>query len=886
MTYCDNAAEQRQRHFRWVWRVWRVWRRWGSWGRGRCGWRSCRNRTPRADDSQTCRNHCADGPHGLRDSEGDPRISGLPAVCPGFAQLSWWPLFQEWKEHKDLNLLEPLLAWEEMKEDHNAHRFLQWSGSCSPRHVLCCCNDGAVLFQPSPRFEPWQHGRNPIRILMLVPLVWFLRHLFGHYLLAAAEPCFPRPHLHQPNGPWIENSRDYQLGWNAETIRFDAHSVGSNVDWEVVVPIWAGSLLAKQERSEKGTHHQANLFRASSHCFLLDHGCCHNSFHNGTGRSRSWSKSIFCSCYHDRFLERGGCLCGHEHLAKLFPRFGHHATSVAVHLFRRYSEFLLRKQPSWPVRKSCDLWPEDCETLCGSVVRQPRGIWEDCAFGGAGNLDPSPWEQSFQYQINSCTGYAADAGVHGPCCQRMATAFVGHLEEGRSSLLAIWFDHLAHIHPDNEGFPSLHWQADPGKAKESVPWSLEKFACLLHSVPPICRRHGMLREYTRYNLFHHYGALCHLLLVLFHGIPWASRRVWEDETSQCQDGRPKMAENQLGWFVLRFFKRSGFNILPHGVASTFCHMEFSAASAKKCWYPVPSSILLIIFVDKASALHDQSAFQVAHPKCRIDLDTGGHTGHAWTLPHARIWRARDCCGGSLCGAIWPFSLGGTVPCHEGTSELRHVTQCYTKDPWLPLRWHVCQSAKYLWKVPIPSACFSSEIFAIRVLNLDSKSIKIQCIWKRPQIASDSLSILSYLISWPSPTCHPCHPCPPYHRCQPGLVPHREATLGGALAFNAFAEMNLTAHRRDLTDLTCTGARQEKAFHRANVDFARGCFDVFYDVSPCSLCWYVDYDALLTLHVLHVFMRRCIWTSLKTPRIRWSSASWHSAWSTSWRCDRA
>ena len=108
----------------------------------------------------------------------------------------------------------------------------------------------------------------------------------------------------------------------------------------------AAFLQSKKDQKKELTHHQANLFRASSHCFLLDHGCCHNSFHNGTGRSRSWSKSIFCSCYHDRFLERGGCLCGHEHLAKLFPRFGHHATSVAVHLFRRYSEFLLRKQPS------------------------------------------------------------------------------------------------------------------------------------------------------------------------------------------------------------------------------------------------------------------------------------------------------------------------------------------------------------------------------------------------------------------------------------------------------------------------------------------------------------------------------------------------------------
>lgn len=105
------------------------------------------------------------------------------------------------KKHKDLNFLEPLLAWGEMEEDHNTHRFLQWPGSCSLWYVLCCCDDATLLFGPSPRFEPWQHGRNPIRILMLVSVVWFLRHLFGHDLLATPEPCFPGPHLHQPNGP-------------------------------------------------------------------------------------------------------------------------------------------------------------------------------------------------------------------------------------------------------------------------------------------------------------------------------------------------------------------------------------------------------------------------------------------------------------------------------------------------------------------------------------------------------------------------------------------------------------------------------------------------------------------------------------------------------------
>ena len=302
-----------------------------------------------------------------------------------------------------------------------------------------------------------------------------------------------------------------------------------------------------------------------------------------------------------------------------------------------------------------------------------------------------------------------------------------------------------------------------------------------------------------------------------------------------------MAENQLGWFVLRCFKMfqeewlqhfatwSGFNILPHEVASTFCHMEFSAASAKKCWYPVPS-IFLVIFVDRASALHDQSAFQVAHPKCRIDLDTGGHTGHAWTLPHARIWRARDCCGGSLCGAIWPFSLGGTVPCHEGASELRHVTPCYTKDPWLPLRWHVRQSAKYLWKVPIPSACFSSEIFAIRVLNLDSKSIKIQCIWKRPQIAFPSSP--TWYLDQALHAIHALHALhtidasqvwfhtEKQHLVEPWHLMHLQRWIwlhiGEINRFNVYrssSRENLSQGKRWL------------------------CKGMFYDVSPWSLCWW-------------------------------------------------
>ena len=107
--------------------------------------------------------------------------------------------------------------------------------------------------------------------------------------------------------------------------------------------------------------------------------------------------------------------------------------------------------------------------------------------------------------------------------------------------------------------------------------------------------------------------------------------------------------------------------------------------------------------------------------------------------------------------------------------------------------------------------------------------KTQCIWKRPQIPSDSL----YLIS-----------------CS---IPSMPARFGSTQRSNTWWSLGIW----DESD--CTSERfkvyrssSRKSLSQSKRWLCRLCKGVFYDVSPCSLCWYrADYvDTLLTLRDLH------------------------------------
>ena len=134
--------------------------------------------------------------------------------------------------------------------------------------------------------------------------------------------------------------------------------------------------------------------------------------------------------------------------------------------------------------------------------------------------------------------------------------------------------------------------------------------------------------------------------------PWASRRFGESERKM----RPASA-NMAGQKWPKISLVGLFHQVKawRGVASTVCHkLEFPAASAKKCSVPGTLNIVNNSWFSRAPNVPESTSTQLDA------LDT-------WTLT-PRIWRARDCCGGSLCRAIWPFSLRGTVPCREGKNR--------------------------------------------------------------------------------------------------------------------------------------------------------------------------------------------------------------------------
>ena len=175
-------------------------------------------------------------------------------------------------------------------------------------------------------------------ILVLVALVWLPGHLSCDDAVAASKSCLPGPHLHQPNRHGLENSSHFQPGRVAQKVGVDAHSMGSKLDWAAVVLVWACGLFAEQERSQKGTDHQANISWPSPNRSFLDLRCWHDSFHDGTNGCFIWSYFPGGSFNSHLPVWLGSFLCGHEHSAQIFQRPGHHETAAAVHLFWHRSQ--------------------------------------------------------------------------------------------------------------------------------------------------------------------------------------------------------------------------------------------------------------------------------------------------------------------------------------------------------------------------------------------------------------------------------------------------------------------------------------------------------------------------------------------------------------------
>ena len=107
------------------------------------------------------------------------------------------------------------------------------------------------------------------------------------------------------------------------------------MDAAIVVFVRIGRLLAKPEDAKTSLDRQASLSWTGFHlCFL------NNAWHYDTDAKSNFHSDWLCFVAgHDY------CLPGCEYRAQLFQRLGRDEATVAVDLFRRHEECVLRPKP-------------------------------------------------------------------------------------------------------------------------------------------------------------------------------------------------------------------------------------------------------------------------------------------------------------------------------------------------------------------------------------------------------------------------------------------------------------------------------------------------------------------------------------------------------------
>ena len=97
----------------------------------------------------------------------------------------------------------------------------------------------------------------------------------------------------------------------------------------IMVPLRASSLFEEQEAQAKAAFDSAHLSWSNFHRVFFDRLHCCDADHYGTGSQRH-GRVYSSSCRFGVATHRWLRSCGH--FAKLFQRFGHHETTVAVDL--------------------------------------------------------------------------------------------------------------------------------------------------------------------------------------------------------------------------------------------------------------------------------------------------------------------------------------------------------------------------------------------------------------------------------------------------------------------------------------------------------------------------------------------------------------------------